>query len=205
VSDAAPTPEQETREGTLVNRLKIGDHEAYETIVRRHAPALLATCRRILRNDEDARDAVQEAFLCAFRAIGTFEGQARVYTWLHRIAVNACLMKLRSRRCRPEEPLEALLPRFLEDGHHVVHPPAWCDRADRILQRREEREHVRGCIDALPESHRLVIMLRDVEEMSTQETARTLGLTEGVVKTRLHRARQALRALLEARYAAHPV
>lgn len=205
MSDVAPAHEGNARERTLVGRLKTGDDAAYESIVRHHAPALLATCRRILRNDEDARDAVQETFLSAFRSIGTFEGQARVYTWLHRIAVNACLMKLRSRRSRPEESLEGLLPRFLEEGHHVVHPPAWCDRADRLLQRREEREHVRACVDALPESHRLVIVLRDVEEMTTEETARTLGMTEGAVKTRLHRARQALRTLLEARYADRPV
>jgi RNA polymerase sigma-70 factor (ECF subfamily) len=201
MSDTASALPAGVAEEGLLHRLRGGDGVAYEDVVRRHSPALLATCRRILRNEEDARDALQDALLAAFRSIGTFEGQSRLYTWLHRIAVNVCLMKLRGRRCRPEQSLDDLLPAWLEDGHHVLHPAAWCDRADRLLERREEREHVRACVDALPESHRLVVVLRDVEELSTEDTARVLGMTEGAVKTRLHRARQALRTLLAERYA----
>ena len=205
MSSSAAVPGGGAAETALVQQLRTGDPDAYESLVRQHAPALLATCRRILHNEDDARDALQDAFFAAHRSVGRFEGRARLGTWLHRIAVNACLMKLRSRRSRPEESIEPLLPRFIEDGHQVSHPPAWSERPDQLLQRQEERTRVRACVEALPESYRLVLVLRDVEELSTEETARLLGMTPGAVKTRLHRSRQALRSMFEARYASRPV
>jgi len=156
--------------------------------------------RRFLRDEEDAKDAVQEAFLQAFQALHGFEGGAQLGTWLHRIAVNACLMKLRTRRRQPEESLEPLLPQFDEDGHHAVHPADWRATPEQLLQRDETRAYVRECIDALPESYRTVLLLRDIEELDTAETARLLELSENVVKVRLHRARQALRTLLDRRF-----
>lgn len=185
---------------SLLPRLRKGDEDAFEALVRAHAPRLLAVTRRLLRNEEDAQDAVQEAFVSAFRSLDSFEGACRVSTWLHRIAVNAALMRLRSRRRKPEESIEALLPTFLEDGHHTTHPPEWRDSADVLLERRENRDFVRACIDELPESYRTVLLLRDIEELDTEETARILDVSENVVKVRLHRARQALRSLLEPRF-----
>jgi RNA polymerase sigma-70 factor, ECF subfamily len=187
-------------DASLLSRLRSGEPQAFEMLVRTHTPRLLAVARRLLRNEEDAKDAVQEAFLNAFRSLGSFEGASRVSTWLHRIAVNVALMKLRSQRRKPEHSIEGLLPAFLEDGHHALHPPEWRDGADVLLERREDREFIRACIDELPESHRTVLILRDVEELDPQETARALGVTENVVKVRLHRARQALRSLLEPRF-----
>jgi RNA polymerase sigma-70 factor (ECF subfamily) len=187
-------------EDALVAGLRTGEPSACETLVRTHGPALLAVTRRILRHDEDARDAVQEAFLAAFRAAGSFEGTARLSTWLHRIAVNAALMKMRARRRRPEESIEDLLPGFLEDGHHVRDTGEWAAPPEALLERRENREFVRACIDRLPEEYRTVLVLRDIEELDTEETAQTLGMTVAGVKTRLHRARQALRELLADRF-----
>ncbi|HWW92559.1 MAG TPA: sigma-70 family RNA polymerase sigma factor [Vicinamibacteria bacterium] len=187
-------------DASLLSRLRSGEPQAFEMLVRTHTPRLLAVAQRLLRNEEDAKDAVQEAFLNAFRSLGSFEGASRVSTWLHRIAVNVALMKLRSQRRKPEASIEGLLPAFLEDGHHALHPPEWRDGADVLLERREDREFIRACIDELPESHRTVLILRDVEELDPQETARALGVTENVVKVRLHRARQALRSLLEPRF-----
>jgi RNA polymerase sigma-70 factor, ECF subfamily len=187
-------------DASLLSRLRSGEPQAFEMLVRTHTPRLLAVARRLLRNEEDAKDAVQEAFLNAFRSLGSFEGASRVSTWLHRIAVNVALMKLRSQRRKPEASIEGLLPAFLEDGHHALHPPEWRDGADVLLERREDREFIRACIDELPESHRTVLILRDVEELDPEETARALGVTENVVKVRLHRARQALRSLLEPRF-----
>jgi RNA polymerase sigma-70 factor (ECF subfamily) len=181
---------------TLIAGLRRGDPEVCEALVRAEGPALLAVTRRILRHEEDARDAVQDAFLAAFRGADRFEGAARVSTWLHRIAVNAALMKMRSRRRRPEESIEDLLPQFLQDGHHVRDPSAWCAPPEVLLERREDRELVRAAIDRLPDEHRAVLVLRDIEDLDTSETARLLGLSEAGVKTRLHRARQALRGLL---------
>lgn len=149
-----------------------------------------------MRNEEDARDAVQEAFIAAFRAIGRFEGGSTLSTWLHRIAINCCLMKLRSGRRRPETSIEELLPTFDETGHRVLGDESWPESVEAALQRRQTREQVRDAIGRLPEKYRTVILLRDIEELSTEETARALGATPTAVKIRLHRARQALRALI---------
>lgn len=183
-------------EAALVAGLRAGDAKAYEQLVREHAPRMLAVARRFLRSPDDAEDAVQEAFLSAFRALDRFQGQSRLGTWLHRITVNAALMKLRSRRRKPEESLEELSPRFQEDGHYEVLPRRWKD-ADRVLADKELRAGVREGIDRLPETYRNVLLLRDIEELDTAETADVLGISENAVKTRLHRARVALREVLD--------
>ena len=185
-------------EQALVARLRNGDETAFELVVRREGGRLLAVARRFLRNEEDARDAVQDAFLSAFRSIESFGQGSRFSTWLHRILINACLMKLRSSRRRAEDSIEELLPKFQEDGHQVNHSnPPWEGSAEELLARSETREIVRRCIDKLPETYRSILLLRDIEELTTEEAARLLGVTENAVKIRLHRARQALRTLLD--------
>lgn len=189
----------------LVAALRRGDADAFEQAVRRYGPRLLAVARRMLRVEEDARDAVQEAFVSAFRALDTFEGGARVSTWLHRIVVNAALMRLRRQRRKPEESIDDLLPRFDETG-------SWGDGGAssatplELVEGAETRAIVRECIDQLPPSYRSVLLLRDIEELGTDEAAAALGMTASAMKTRLHRARQALRTLLVRRLgAAAPV
>ncbi len=147
-----------------------------------------------MRNEEDARDCLQDAFLSAFRAIDGFEGKAKLGTWLHRIVVNACLMRLRSQKRKPEELLDPQLPEFDDYGFRIgptEMPPA---SADELLERAEVRERVRKGIDGLPENYRTVLILRDIEDLNTAETAEMLGLTPDAVKLRLHRARLALRS-----------
>jgi RNA polymerase sigma-70 factor, ECF subfamily len=182
-------------EAELVTRLQAGEPDAFETLVRLHSGRLLAVARRLVGNEEDARDVVQDAMLSAYRSIKRFEGHSRISTWLHRITVNTALMKLRSRRRRPEESIEPLLPTFQEDGHHASEFVAW-PAADAALERDETRRAVRAAIERLPESYRTVLLLRDIESLDTAETARLLGLTSNAVKIRLHRARQALKTLL---------
>lgn len=188
------TPRQE--EAALLEGLRAGDGKAYEQLVRTHTPRMLAVARRLLRSADDAEDAVQEAFLSAFRSLDGFAGEARLGTWLHRITVNAALMKLRSRRRKPEASLEDLQPRFLESGQHEVMPRRWKD-ADRVLASRELRGQVREAIERLPDTYRNVLLLRDIEELDTAETAEALGVSQNAVKTRLHRARVALREVLD--------
>jgi RNA polymerase sigma-70 factor, ECF subfamily len=183
-------------EAQLVARLKAGDDLAYEQLIRENGGRLLGLARRLTNNDEDARDVLQDAFLSAFRAMDRFAGESRLSTWLHRIVVNTALMKLRARRRRPEEPLDPLLPTFASDGRSAERYAEWPD-AERAIEQRETRERVRGGIERLPESHRTVLMLRDIEGLDTRETATMLGITENAVKIRLHRARQALRTLLD--------
>lgn len=184
-------------EAELLAGLRAGNGEAYERLVRTYGGRLLAVARRFLPNEDDARDALQEAFLSAFRAIGNFQEGARVSTWLHRIVINAALMKLRSRRRKPEESIDNLLPTFLEDGHRENVGPTWKETAESALQKRETRTLVRECIDRLPESYRTVLLLRDIEELDTEEAAQLLGVSPNAIKIRLHRARQALRSLLD--------
>jgi RNA polymerase sigma-70 factor (ECF subfamily) len=180
--------------------MRKGQADSFEQVVRDNVNRLLSVARRMLRNEDDARDAVQECFLSAFRALDSFQQQSHLSTWLHRICVNACLMKLRSRRRAQEESIDDLLPRFLDDGHHAFHPPDWTASADVLLERHENRQVIRESIDRLPEPYRTVLLLRDIEELDTAEAAKALGVSETVVKVRLHRARQALRTLLEERF-----
>jgi RNA polymerase sigma-70 factor (ECF subfamily) len=183
-------------ETSLVAALKRGDEWAFEAVVRQYGGRLLAVARRYVRHDDDAHDVLQAAYLSAFRAIAQFEGSSQLCTWLHRIVVNTALMKLRSRRRRPEESIEHLLPSFIEDGHHVEQFAAWTTPADVLVEQRQTRATVRRCIDELPESHRTVLLLRDIDERTTDEVAELLMITPGAVKVRLHRARQALSTLL---------
>ena len=184
-------------EAALIASVRAGDAQAYEILVRRHAGRMLAVAKRLLRNSEDAQDAVQEAFISAYRHAGSFAGASSLGTWLHRIVVNAALMKLRSRSRRPEEPIEELLPRFHEDGHMVDPAGRWSSDEQGRLERDERCALVRQCIGRLPENYRTVLLLRDIEELDPAETALLLGASVNAVNIRLHRARQALRALLD--------
>ena len=186
---------------TLLAALKSGDEQAFETLVRLYGGRMLAVARRFVRNDDDAQDVVQAADLSAFRSVGQFEGHCLVGTWLHRIVVNTALMKLRSRRRTPETSIDELLPAFQEDGHHVEQFSDWCAPADELIERAETRAMVRACIDRLPDNYREILILRDIEELSTDESARALRMTPTAVKVRLHRARQALSTLLRKEFA----
>jgi len=186
-------------EADLVEALRAGDDAAFARLVETYGGRMLAVARRIAPTEEDARDAVQEGFIQAFRKIGSFEGRARLSTWLHRIVVNAALMGRRRRRARPEEPIEPLLPVFLDDGHPTVRFSAWDPDALERLESEETRAFVRRVILELPESYRNVVWWRDIEERTTAEVAEQLGITENAVKIRLHRARQALRTRIDRR------
>ena len=186
-----------TAERALVAGLRRGDPESYERLVREYGGAMLGVARRFHREEDDARDAVQDAFVAAFRAMRFFREDARLSTWLHRITVNACLMKLRSARRHPTSSLDELLPRFGDTGHHMESPRPWATDAEAAADAPTVRARVRACIAQLPESYRAVLLCRDIEEMDTAETAQALGISAENVKTRLHRARQALKTLIE--------
>lgn len=183
-------------EVALLAALRRGDNDAYATLLRQHGRSLFATARRMLGNEADARDALQEMFVSAFRAIGTFEGKSRLGTWLHRILVNAVLMRLRHRRHRPECSIDNLVPSFTDDGHHAEPPCPWSDRAIARLQSAESHAILWRAIDQLPSAYREVLVLRDLENLSTEAASTHLGITQNATKIRLHRARQALRTLL---------
>jgi RNA polymerase sigma-70 factor, ECF subfamily len=182
-----------------LDQLKSQDARAFESLVRTSTGRMLAVASRMLRNDQDAQDAVQEAFIQAYKALPQFEARCSITTWLHSITVRACLMKLRRQRSRKETDIEPLLPQFKADGHRMNVGSGWSDCEASAIGT-EDKEFIRNCIDQLPEDYRNIILLRDIEEMDTREVAEHLEISESLVKTRLHRARQALRTLLEPRF-----
>jgi RNA polymerase sigma-70 factor (ECF subfamily) len=175
-------------EGELLDRLRAGDEQVWEELVQRYAGPLHAVTRRYLRCNEDRADAVQDTFLAAFRALDSFQGECKLWTWLYRIVVNVSLMKLRCQARRRFVSLDTLS--FAPAGSGLA---AFFAR----VAGEETRDQVRACIERLPASYRSVVLLRHVEELDTVRAAERLGISAEAVKTRLHRARQALRRLLE--------
>jgi RNA polymerase sigma-70 factor (ECF subfamily) len=178
-------------------RLRCGDDAAFAELVERNVGRMMAAAKRLLRNEDEARDAVQDAFMSAFKSIAAFNGEAKLSTWLHRIVVNAALMRLRSRKHRAEQSIDGLLPRFDDTGRWAPPPARLAASSQELLERRETRVIVRHCIDQLPETYRAVLLMRDIDDLDTDEVAELLGITPNAVKIRLHRARQALRTLIE--------
>ena len=189
--------EAEPTDGELVERVRGGDQAAYELIVRRFGPRMLNTARRLLHLEADALDAVQDAFLSAFRTLESFEGRSQLGSWLYRIVVNASLMKLRTQRRRKERSIDELLPTYNDSGTLSDHVQSWRLTHDEAIEMREMRALVRECIAELPEPYRAVLLLRDIEELNTEETADALEISPAAVRSRLHRARQALKSLLD--------
>ena len=187
----------------VLARARQGDSEAFRTLVERHSRRAFQLAYRITGNEQDAEDVVQESFIRAYRQLGRFEARAHFGTWLHRIVVNEALMRLRTRRRKPETSIDDLLPSYLEDGHHAEQFPDWSERADDLIEKEQARRTVRACIDQLPDNYREVLMLRDIEELSTEDAARLLSMTPTAVKVRLHRARQALSTLVRREFTSH--
>ena len=185
-----------SNEERLVRKLRDGNRDSFEHLVRTHGGRMLAVARRITRDEEDATDAVQDAFLNAFRSIDTFEERSSLGTWLHRIVVNSALMKIRTQQRRPEISIEELLPDYDSDGLRLE-PETELVSIETLLEQGETREFVRSAINKLPDNYRNLLLLRDIEEYNTRETAELLEITPGAVKTGLHRARAALKSLLD--------
>jgi RNA polymerase sigma-70 factor (ECF subfamily) len=180
----------------LVRRLVAKEDAAYEALLREHGPWMLGLARRLLEDDGEAEDAVQDACLSAFRALPAFHGDARLSTWLHRIVVNAALMRLRRKRRRLEASIDAFLPAFRPDRTHESPVTDWRSDATDEIATEETRRAVRLAVRTLPSPYRAVVVLRDVEGLAMEEVATLLDLSLAGAKSRLHRARLMLRAHL---------
>ncbi len=173
-----------------------GDRSEFEKIVRRESPRLFRVIRRIVGDDDEAESVMQEAYLQAFRRLDRFRGESKFTTWLFAIAIN--LARAAIRKSRRFSTLEAadvdrLQPRFSR-GMYVETFDSW--NPQKIAELQDRKRIVRKAIDRLPPDYRDVVTLRDIEELSTAETAAVLNVSEGAVRVRLHRARQALRQML---------
>jgi RNA polymerase sigma-70 factor, ECF subfamily len=178
----------------LVERVRGGDVSAYDTLVRKYERQIFRIAQHITQNREDAEDVMQDAFLKAYEKLDQFQGNSKFYTWLVRIAVNESLMRLRKRRTgkmvsidEDLETEEGSVPRDLAD---------WAPDPEQNYNQSELAEILRKTIQGLPQGFRVVFALRDVEGLSTEETAETLGLSVPAVKSRLLRARLQLRERL---------
>jgi RNA polymerase sigma-70 factor, ECF subfamily len=173
---------------------KAGRQDAFAEIVERHSPVVYNLALRLVKDPHEAEEVLQETFISAFKALPKFEGRSQLGTWLYRIGYNAALMRLRKRR-PPTDSLDE--PVTTEEGDSLPRELVdWGSIPDDLLLNRELRTVLDAALDTLPESLRTVFVLRDIEGLSTAETAAALGLTETNTKVRLHRARLALRERL---------
>ena len=183
----------------FLKELRAGDPVAFARFVEENQHKVYNLALRMLNNPQEAEDVLQETFLSAYKAISSFEGRSSLSTWLYRIASNASLMRLRKKQPATvsiDEPLELdagdSLPRQFVD---------WSGAPEEELLTQESRQVMDEAVAELPEPLRIVFILRDIEGLSTEETGDVLGLSEGAVKTRLHRARLELRERLSAYFA----
>jgi RNA polymerase sigma-70 factor (ECF subfamily) len=178
-------------------RVRAGDSRAFEAIMRLHNQRLFRVARAILKDEHEAEDALQDAYVKAFAGIGEFEGRSQLSTWLVRIVVNESLGRLRRRRVT--EQLTEMIEMSPNRPQDVSGWIAVADDPEKATARADIRRLLEAAIDALPEVFRTVFLLRAVEQMSVEETAASLGIPEATVKTRFHRARRQLRLHLEDR------
>ena len=180
-----------------IEALLRGDRQAFEQLVRQESPRLFRVIVRIIKDEDEARSVMQETYLQAYQRLHSFRRESKLTTWLYAIGINlarASLRKTRRYDMLEEGDIERLQPSFVK-GMYAQKYEAW--NPQRIAERSERQQIVREAIDRLPPDYRLVVMLRDIEQLSTTEAARILEISEGALRVRLHRARQALRALLE--------
>jgi RNA polymerase sigma-70 factor (ECF subfamily) len=190
----SPNTTTEPTDDELVERARQKDFAAFETLLSRYEDKVFRLAYRIVRNETDAKEILQETFVSIWRKLDTFKGDSQFGSWVYRIATNAALMRLRTQRRHPEVSTEELPIGYLDN--YGVPPPSgenWSKRPDEQLQSHELRDHIQAAVDTLPDIYRTVFIIRDVEGMSTEETADILGISIPTVKTRLHRARIALR------------
>jgi RNA polymerase sigma-70 factor (ECF subfamily) len=181
-------------EADLVAKAKAGDADAFTDLVNQYERRVFRMAKQITQNDEDAEDVLQETFLKAYSHLDDFQGNSKFYTWLVRIAVNEALMKLRKRRSDKTVPLDEPI----DTGEDVVarEVAVWEDNPEQRYSREEMANILDEAVQSLKPAYRTVFVLRDIEEMSIEETAEALDLSISAVKSRLLRARLQLREKL---------
>lgn len=186
-------------ESFSLEALRAGDRGEFARLVEATSGAIYRLALKMLDNPQDAEDVMQDTYLKAYRHLSGFDGRSKISTWLYRIATNEALMLIRKRQPESisiDEPIETS-----EGEQEPVQIVDWCCLPEEELLSSEGRTHIDRAIDALPHSLRIVFLLRDIEGLSTRETAEVLNLSETAVKTRLSRARLRLREELTAYYA----
>ena len=185
-------------ESSLINSLREGDDRAYESLVRIYGPQVLSVARRYLRSEADAADCFQETFLAIFQGIEKFEQRSSLRHWIRGVTINHCLMRIRKSQRLRENSIDHMLPVFDERGGRVeIAGPRDITAIGDSLDKQQRRKLVREHINKLPQDFRVVLLLRDIDGYTTREAATILGISTSALKTRLHRARSALKFRLE--------
>lgn len=175
----------------LLDRIRAGDKWACTACIEHNSPGVYRLALRLMQDEAEAEDVLQETFLNAFRAIDSFDGRSQLSTWLYRIAYNAAMGRLRQK-----QPVTVQVEEAANDDEGELVPTAlfdWCCLPERDFESTETQRQLEQAVSELPETLRGVFVLRELNDLSTEETAETLGVSEAVVKTRLHRARLWLR------------
>lgn len=186
--------DEQPPETLLLEGLRSGNATSFEHLLRDYGGRLLATATRILGSEDEAQDVVQETLISTWKNIQSFQGTSSLATWLHRITINACLARLRTSRVKSEI--------SISDGARPVSlafeglPTAWSEPGPNLEKRVAMRRALQNALRLIPEQFRAVLLLRDVEELSSQEVAERLGIPDATVRQRLHRARAAMAELL---------
>jgi len=184
-------------EQVTITKLENGGKEAFERFVKEHAGWMLKLAKQLTNCDDDAADCVQDTFTIILKKIGDFEGRSSLKTWLYRIVVNQALMKVRKKTNLREQSLDEYLSEFDVNGLLIGPVRMSEESVESLVSKKNVAEKVRIAISESPNNYRLVLMLRDIEGFSTIETANMLDIEIGTARTRLHRARQALKKILE--------
>ncbi len=183
-------------DNVLLEELRKGSPEAVEALFDRFHGKIYGLAMSILKNESDAEEATQDVFMTVFQKAFTFKGDSALYSWIYRICVNACLMRLRGKKRSETVSIEEFMPVFTEEGMHASVVGDWSKEVERKMLDKELGGVIRKFTEKLSEKYRVVFVLSDVEGLSNEETAQILGLTVPAVKSRLHRARLYLRERL---------
>lgn len=186
-----------TNDKVLVNNLQKNKPAAFAQLVYQHSQYMYTTSYQFLKNEADSQDCVQKAFIQVFKYIDNFRADASFKTWLYRITVNCALMALRSRNKQPCLPLDKAEELYKEYGQQNMFIDNSETNIEKIFERTEKQKRIQALILLLPKKHSTLIQLRDIQELSTKATADILDMSEAAVKTQLHRARQALKLLID--------
>ncbi len=199
MSKSGPARRDISSDNDLAVRLVRREVGAFEELIRQQGPRLLGLARRLVGNHSDAQDCFQDAMTSVYRNINQFEQRSSLASWAYRIMVNACLAHLRKRKQnqKKEDEFNRRLPRFDDRDCRIGESRIRPTPADELMLRQEVREQVRSAINELPDSYRVVLVLRDIEERDAGEVAKLLGIEKNLLKVRLHRARAALKKHLE--------
>jgi RNA polymerase sigma-70 factor (ECF subfamily) len=180
----------------LLESLRKGAPGAVDELLRLYQGKIFNLAMSILKNESDAEEAAQDVFMTVIRKADTFQGNSAFYSWIYRICVNTCLMRLRGKRRNETVSIEEFMPVFTDEGMHASPMDDWSKEVERDALNEELGQMIRKFTEELSEKYRVVFVLSDVEGLSNEETARILGLTVPAIKSRLHRARLCLRERL---------